>query len=123
MKTHDFYYDLPQELIAQIPLKDRSASRLMVLDKKEQSIKHDCFKNIADYFNEGDCLVLNDTRVIPARLYGKRTDTGGAIEFLLLNKRSLDEWEVILKPGKRAKVGAEFEFGDGMLKAEMATAL
>ncbi len=119
LKTHDFYYDLPEELIAQIPLKDRSASRLMVLDKQAKSIKHDCFRNIADYFNEGDCLVLNDTRVIPARLYGKRIDTGGGIEFLLLHKRSLDEWEVILKPGRRAKVGAEFEFGDGLLKAEI----
>ena len=119
MKTHDFYYELPQELIAQIPLVDRSASRLMVLNREKQTISHDNFKNIIDYLCEGDCLVLNDTRVIPARLYGKRADTGGAIEFLLLHKRSLDEWEVILKPGKRAKVGAVFEFGDGALKAEV----
>lgn len=119
MKTHDFYYELPQELIAQTPLEDRSASRLMVLDRKAGSISHDTFKNIADYLNEGDCLVLNDTRVIPARLYGKRADTGGAIEFLLLHKHSLDEWEVILKPGRRAKPGAVFDFGDGMLRAEV----
>lgn len=119
MKTHDFYYELPQELIAQVPLEDRSASRLMVLDRKNETISHDTFKNIADYLDEGDCLVLNDTRVIPARLYGKRKDTGGAIEFLLLNKRSLDEWEVILKPGRRAKTGAVFEFGDGLLTAEV----
>lgn len=119
MKTHDFYYELPQELIAQIPLEDRSSSRLMVLNREIQTIEHKSFKDIVSYLNEGDCLVLNDTRVIPARLYGKRADTGGAIEFLLLNKRSLDEWEVILKPGKRAKVGAVFEFGDGMLKAQV----
>lgn len=119
MKTHDFYYELPQELIAQIPLEDRSSSRLMVLNREMQTIEHKSFKDIVSYLNEGDCLVLNDTRVIPARLYGKRADTGGAIEFLLLNKRSLDEWEVILKPGKRAKVGAVFEFGDGMLKAQV----
>ncbi len=119
MKTHDFYYELPQELIAQIPLEDRSSSRLMVLNREKQTTEHKSFIDIVSYLNEGDCLVLNDTRVIPARLYGKRTDTGGAIEFLLLNKRSLDEWEVILKPGKRAKVGAEFEFGEGMLKAQV----
>ena len=119
MKTHDFYYELPQELIAQIPLEDRSASRLMLLNRQNQSIEHNCFKNITDYLNAGDCLVLNDTRVIPARLYGKRADTGGGIEFLLLHKHSLDEWEVILKPGKRAKVGTIFEFGDGMLKAQV----
>lgn len=119
MKTHDFYYDLPTELIAQTPLADRTASRLMLLDKENQTIKHDTFKNITSYLKKGDCLVLNDTRVIPARLYGKRTDTGGAIEFLLLHKRSLDEWEVILKPGRRAKPGACFDFGDGMLKAEV----
>lgn len=119
MKTHDFYYELPQELIAQTPLEDRSASRLMALDRKKETISHDIFKNITEYLNEGDCLVLNDTRVIPARLYGRREGTGGAIEFLLLHKRSLDEWEVILKPGRRAKPGAVFEFGDGMLKAEI----
>ena len=119
MKRQDFYYDLPEELIAQTPLADRSASRLMLLNRKEQTISHTVFKNIVDYLNPGDCLVLNDTRVIPARLYGKRVDTGGAIEFLLLHKRALDEWEVILKPGRRAKVGTVFEFGDGALRAEV----
>lgn len=119
MKRQDFYYDLPQELIAQTPLADRSASRLMLLDRKEQTISHTVFKNIIDYLSPGDCLVLNDTRVIPARLYGQRADTGGAIEFLLLHKRALDEWEVILKPGRRAKVGTVFEFGDGALRAEV----
>lgn len=119
MKRQDFYYDLPQELIAQTPLADRSASRLMLLDRKEQTISHTVFKNIIDYLNPGDCLVLNDTRVIPARLYGQRADTGGAIEFLLLHKRALDEWEVILKPGRRAKVGTVFEFGNGALRAEV----
>lgn len=122
MKRQDFYYDLPQELIAQTPLKDRSASRLMLLDREKQTIAHDTFKHIADYLRPGDCLVLNDTRVIPARLYGRRKDTGGAIEFLLLHKRALDEWEVILKPGRRAKVGTVFEFGGGdapLLTAEI----
>lgn len=119
MKTHDFYYDLPEELIAQEPIKDRSASRLMILDKTKGEIEHKHFYDIADYLNEGDCLILNDTRVLPARLYGVKEETGGAIEFLLLNKRTLNEWEVILKPGRRAKPGARFIFGDGLLKAEI----
>lgn len=119
MKTSDFYYDLPKELIAQVPLEDRSSSRLLVLGRKSGEIKHSIFKNITDYFKAGDCLVLNDTRVIPARLYGQKQGSGGAIEFLLLNKRSLDEWEVILKPGKKAKKCAVFEFGGGLLKAEI----
>ncbi len=117
MKRQDFYYDLPQELIAQTPLADRSASKLMLLNREKGTIEHSVFKNIADELHEGDCLVLNDTRVIPARLYGRRPDTGGGIEFLLLHKRALDEWEVILKPGRRAKAGAVFEFGDGLLRA------
>lgn len=112
MKTSDFYYDLPEELIAQEPIKNRSDSRLMCLDKHTGEIEHRHFYDIADMLTENDCLILNDTKVIPARLYGKRTDTGGAIEFLLLNRRNADEWEVILKPGKRAKVGAKFCFGD-----------
>lgn len=119
MKRQDFYYDLPQELIAQTPLKDRSASRLMLLDRAEGSIEHSVFKNITDSLHAGDCLVLNNTRVIPARLYGQRPDTGGGIEFLLLHKRALDEWEVILKPGRRAKVGSVFEFGEGLLRASV----
>lgn len=119
MKTSDFYYDLPKELIAQTPLSDRSSSRLLVLDKNNGEIIHSHFKNIIDYLNPGDCLVLNDTRVIPARLIGEKEHTGGKIEFLLLNRKSEREWEVILKPGKKAKPGARFVFGGGKLKAEV----
>lgn len=119
MKTSDFYYDLPQELIAQEPLKIRSESRLMVLDKSSGEIAHRHFYDIAEYLNEGDTLILNDTKVLPARLYGAKEDTGGAIEFLLLHKHTLDTWEVILKPGRRAKPGARFVFGNGELKAEI----
>ena len=119
MKKQDFYFDLPKELIAQEPLKDRSASRLMCLDKVTGEIRHRHFYDIIDELNTGDCLILNDTKVIPARLFGKKKDTGAQIEFLLLNKRSLDEWEVILKPGRRAKPGAEFVFGNGELTAKV----
>lgn len=112
MKTSDFFYNLPDELIAQEPIKNRSDSRLMCLSKQTGSIEHKHFYDIVDMLTEKDCLILNDTKVIPARLYGKRTDTGGAIEFLLLNRKTADEWEVILKPGKRAKIGAKFVFGD-----------
>ena len=119
MKKQDFYFDLPKELIAQEPLADRSSSRLMCLDKKTGEIRHRHFYDIIDGLNEGDCLILNDTKVIPARLFGKKKDTGAQIEFLLLNKRSLDEWEVILKPGRRAKPGAEFVFGNGELTAKV----
>ena len=119
MKTSDFYYDLPEELIAQKPLDKRDHSRLMVLDKNTGEIDHKHFYDIVDMINEGDTLILNDTRVLPARLYGVKEDTGGAIEFLLLNKHSMDTWEVILKPGRRAKPGARFVFGDGKLKAEI----
>ena len=119
MKTSDFYYDLPEELIAQEPLKERDSSRLMILGKEDGSICHRHFYDIKDMLNPGDTLILNDTRVLPARLYGEKEDTGGAIEFLLLNKHSLDEWEVILKPGRRAKPGARFVFGDGKLRAEI----
>ena len=119
MKTSDFYYELPQELIAQTPLEDRSASRLMVLDKKSGAVEHRHFRDVADYLNEGDALILNDTKVLPARLYGEKEDTGGAIEFLLLHRKELDVWEVILRPGRRAKPGARFVFGNGELKAEV----
>ncbi len=119
MKTSDFYYDLPQELIAQEPLSQRDMSRLMVLDKSSGKTEHKHFYDIEDMINPGDALILNDTRVLPARLYGEKEDTGGAIEFLLLNKHSLDTWEVILKPGRRAKPGARFTFGGGKLKAEI----
>ncbi len=119
MNTNDFYYNLPQELIAQTPLKDRSSSRLLILDKQSGNVTHKHFTDITEYLNPGDTLILNDTRVIPARLYGKREDTDGAIEFLLLSKKSLTEWEVILKPGRRAKPGHRFVFGNGELKAEI----
>jgi len=119
MKVSDFYYDLPEELIAQEPIPDRQMSRLLVLDKNTGSMEHRIFKDILEYINEGDCLVLNDTRVIPARLLGEKEGTGGKIEFVLLKKMENDVWEVILKPGKRAKPGSRFAFGDGALKAEV----
>ena len=119
MKTSDFYYDLPQELIAQTPLKDRSSSRLLTVDKNTGALSHGHFCDIKDKLNPGDCLVVNDTRVIPARLYGVKEGSGGKIEFLLLNRKETDVWEVILKPGKKAKPGARFVFGDGLLVAEI----
>ncbi len=119
LKTSDFYYDLPQELIAQKPLEDRASSRLMKLNKTDGTIEHTHFGNITEYINPGDCLVLNDTRVIPARLYGVKEGSGGRIEFLLLTRKEQDIWEVILKPGKKAKPGARFVFGDGLLTAEI----
>jgi S-adenosylmethionine:tRNA ribosyltransferase-isomerase len=123
MKSSDFFYELPQELIAQEPLEERSMSRLMVLDRKSGSIEHKVFKNIIEYLKPGDCLVLNDTRVIPARLLGTREGTGGKIEFVLLKSLGEDTWEVILKPGRKAKPGARFEFGGGLLKAEIKEVL
>ena len=119
MNTEEFDYFLPEERIAQTPLEDRTASRLLVLDKNTGQYKDDFFKNIKAYLKKGDCLVLNDTRVIPARLYGCKKKSGGAIEFLLLHRYSSDEWEVALKPGRKAKIGAEFEFGGGKLCAEV----
>ncbi|MBO5059456.1 MAG: tRNA preQ1(34) S-adenosylmethionine ribosyltransferase-isomerase QueA [Clostridia bacterium] len=119
MKRQDFYYELPPELIAQEPLHDRQTSRLMCVDKQTGEIEHKHFYDIVDMLNQGDCLILNDTRVIPARLYGVKEGTGGHIEFLLLHKHKLDEWEVILKPGRKAKPGARFVFGNGELTAEV----
>lgn len=119
MKTSDFYYDLPERLIAQTPLADRSSSKLLKLNKNTGDIEHSTFKTIIECLNPNDCLVLNNTRVIPARLFGEKEGTGGKIEFLLLNRKSDDEWEVILKPGKKAKPGATFVFGGGKLKAEI----
>lgn len=119
MKTSDFYYDLPHELIAQTPLKDRSSSRLLSVDKVTGDLTHGTFTDILDYINPGDCLVVNNTRVIPARLYGVKEGTGGKIEFLLLSRKEDDVWEVILKPGKKAKPGARFVFGEGLLTAEI----
>ena len=119
MKTSDFYFDLPDELIAQVPILDRSSSKLMVLDKETGKIEHKIFKNVIDYLNPGDCLVLNDTRVIPARLIGEKVDTGGKIEFLLLKRHEDDTWESLVKPGKRAKIGTKFSFGNGKLIGEV----
>ncbi len=119
MDIKDFYYDLPTELIAQTPLKDRTMSRLMVLNRETGDISHKHFFDIIDYLNPGDCLVMNNTRVIPARLYGSKEGSGGKIEFLLLKRLDIDTWELILRPGKKAKVGSRFVFGDGRLKAEI----
>lgn len=119
MDIKDFFYDLPEELIAQTPLKERTSSRLMVLDRKTGEITHKYFYDLVDYLHEGDCLVMNNTRVIPARLYGVKENSGGKIEFLLLKRINDNTWEVILKPGRKAKVGSRFVFGDGLLKAEV----
>ena len=121
MDLHDFYYDLPEELIAQDPLSDRSSSRLMVLDKETGEIEHKIFRDIVDYLKPGDCLVVNDTKVIPARLIGTKVDTGAAIEVLLLKRLEdrQDTWEVLVKPGKKAKVGAKISFGEGKLIGEV----
>ena len=117
MKVEDFDFHLPEELIAQTPLENRSESRLMVLDKEDGSIDHLRFKNIVDLLDEGDCLVLNDTRVLPARLFGQKEETGANIEVLLLKQEEGDQWETLVKPAKRVKVGTEVVFGDGKLKA------
>lgn len=119
MDLKEFYYYLPPELIAQEPIKDRSKSRLLVLHKDTGTIEHRIFENLIEYLQPGDCLVLNDSKVIPARLIGVRGDTGGKIEFVLLKKLRADIWEVLVKPGKRAKIGNEFEFGDGRLRAKV----
>lgn len=123
MKKSDFYYELPEERIAQHPLEPRDSSRLMVLDKNTGRIEHKIFKDIINYLNPGDCLVLNDTRVIPARLIGCKQETGGKIEFLLLKRIDKDNWETLVKPGKKAQVGSVFEFGEGKLKAEVVAIL
>ena len=119
MKTSDFYYDLPQELIAQDPLEDRSASRLMVLDKKTGKIQHHIFMEIVNYLNPGDCMVINDTKVIPARLYGAKVGTDAKIEVLLLKRKENNIWETLVKPGKKAKIGTKISFGEGLLIGEV----
>ena len=115
MNVKDFYFELPQELIAQDPLEDRAASRLLVLDKKTGDITHRGFRDVLEYLHPGDCLVINDTKVIPARLYGVKRDTGAKIEILLLKRREKDVWETLVKPGKKAKPGTVLDFGDGIL--------
>lgn len=119
MKTSDFFYNLPQELIAQTPLEPRDSSRLMVLHRDSDAIEHRHFYDIIDYLDEGDCLIVNDSRVIPARIYGVKEDTGAKIEFLLLRQLDGSRWETLVKPGRKAKPGARFIFGDGLLKAEV----
>ena len=119
LKKSEFYYDLPQELIAQDPLEDRSASRLLVLNRKTGAVEHHTFREITNYVRSGDCLVLNNTKVIPARLMGVKEDTGAAIEVLLLKRRDNDVWETLVKPGKKARPGAKIVFGDGCLRAEV----
>ena len=119
METKDFFYNLPEELIAQVPLKDRTQSKLLVLDKESGEIEHKHFKDIINYLNKGDTLILNDTRVLPARLFGNRIDKEEKIEFLLLKRDEDDIWETLVKPGKKARVGSIVEFGNGILKGEV----
>ena len=119
MKTSDFFYELPEELIAQDPLEDRTASRLLVLDRKTDKLEHKIFSDVINYLNPGDCLVINNTRVIPARLIGEKEGTGGKVEILLLKRRENDIWESLVKPGKKLRPGARVIFGDGRLKAEI----
>ena len=122
MKVTDFDYDLPEELIAQVPIDKRDASRLMVLDRKKQTIEHKIFTDVIDYLDEGDCLVINNTKVIPARLYGKKS-TGANVEFLLLKRLEGDIWESIVRPGNKLKPGTKVTFGDGILDAEILDVL
>ena len=119
MKTSDFYFDLPQELIAQDPLEDRSSSRLLVLDRETGKTEHHIFKDVIDYLNPGDCLVVNNTKVIPARLFGSKEGTEAKIEILLLKRKENDVWETLVKPGKKAKPGTRISFGDGLLTGEV----
>lgn len=119
MKTSDFYYDLPEELIAQTPLEPRDSSRLMILHKKTGKIEHRHFYDILDYLNEGDCLIMNDSRVLPARIYGVKDETNANVEFLLLNCIEGKKWEALAKPGKRAKIGTSFSFGDGLMHCKV----
>ena len=119
MNKSDFYFDLPQELIAQDPLEDRSSSRLLMLDKNTGEIRHHVFREITEYLRPGDCLVLNNTKVIPARLLGTKENTGGAVEILLQKRKENDIWETLVKPGKKARPGSKIVFGDGSLKAEV----
>ena len=119
LRTSDYYFELPPELIAQDPLEDRSSSRLLTLDKNTGAVEHHHFREILNFLREGDCLVLNNTKVIPARLYGVKEDTGATIEVLLLKRHENDVWETLVKPGKKAKPGTRISFGDGLLKAEV----
>ena len=119
MKTADFYYDLPEELIAQDPLEDRSSSRLMVLDRRSGDISHRIFSDITDFLKPGDCLVINNTKVIPARLFGVKEDTKAKIEVLLLRRREDNVWETLVRPGRKCRPGTMLSFGEGLLKAQV----
>lgn len=119
MRTKDFYYDLPEELIAQVPIENRDSSRLLVLNRDTGELEHKFFKDIIEYLNEGDTLVLNDTRVLPARLFGNRPGKEESIEFLLLKRTEDDIWETLVKPGKKARIGHKVEFGNGILRGEV----
>lgn len=119
MKTSDFYFDLPKELIAQDPLKDRASSRLLVLNRRTGELEHRTFRDIVGYLNPGDCLVVNDTKVIPARLFGAKEGTDAKIELLLLKRREKDVWETLVKPGRKAKPGTRISFGEGLLTGEI----
>ncbi|MCR5522263.1 MAG: tRNA preQ1(34) S-adenosylmethionine ribosyltransferase-isomerase QueA [Clostridia bacterium] len=123
MKRSDFFYDLPEELIAQTPVEPRDSSRLLVMDRDTGEIEHRIFRDVTEYFEPGDCLILNDTKVLPARLYAQREDTGATVEFLLLNQKSADTWEVLAGPGKKAKEGHRFLLGNGLMKAEVTEVL
>lgn len=118
MKTGDFYFDLPEHLIAQVPLEKRDESKLLVLDRNKDQNQHCQFKDIIDFLNPGDCLVLNNTRVLPARLFGVK-DTGAKVEFLLLKRLKDDQWQTMVKPGKKAKIGTEFSFGGGLMTGKI----
>ncbi len=123
LKKSDFYYDLPQELIAQTPIEPRNHSRLLKIDRETGAPTHDRFYNLCSYLKKGDCLVLNDSRVLPARIYGEKVDNGSFIEFLLVDRREEFVWEILCRPGKKAKVGTKFSFGGGMLTAEILEVL
>ncbi len=123
LKTSDFYYDLPEELIAQVPLENRTHSRLMVLDKENGNIEHKHFYDIVDYLNAGDCIVINDTKVLPARLYGVKKDTKAVIELLLLKRVEDKKWETLVKPGKKAKLDTEIVFKEGLLEGKIVDVL
>lgn len=120
MKTSDFYYDLPEELIAQTPVEPRDSSRMLVMDRKTGELSHEHFYNIIDHLNEGDCLILNDSRVLPARIFGVKDETGANVEFLLLRHIEAKRWEALAKPGKKAKPGTHFTFGDGIMTCTVA---
>lgn len=123
MKRSDFFYDLPQELIAQTPVEPRDSSRMLAVNRVSGECEHKIFRDVVDYFNEGDCLILNNTKVLPARMYGTRIDTGSVVEFLLLKRIDNETWEVITGPGKKARKGHKFTFGDGSLTAEVIDVL